>query len=65
MFGGGINRSGVDPPLSSSRACLTAFIASQFRMYLCPWDSSIQFCPFLPESGKGWLSSTGFGALSP
>ena len=24
---GGLNRSGVDPPLSSSRACLTTFIA--------------------------------------
>ena len=26
-FGGGLNWSGVDPPLSSSRACLTTFIA--------------------------------------
>ena len=26
--GGGLNRSGVDPPLSSSRACLTTFIAN-------------------------------------
>ena len=25
---GGLNRSGVDPPLSSSRACLTTFIAN-------------------------------------
>ena len=25
---GGFNWSGVDPPLSSSRACLTAFIAN-------------------------------------
>ena len=24
----GLNRSGVDPPLSSSRACLTTFIAN-------------------------------------
>ena len=25
---GGLNRSGADPPLSSSRACLTTFIAN-------------------------------------
>ena len=27
-MGGALNRSGVDPPLSSSRACLTTFIAN-------------------------------------
>ena len=27
LEGEGLNRSGVDPPLSSSRACLTTFIA--------------------------------------
>ena len=28
LFSGGLNRSGVDPPLSSSRACLMTFIAN-------------------------------------
>ena len=51
-FGPGLNRSGVDPPLSSSRACLTTFIATQFLDCACHSDSALQFLS-LPSALNG------------
>ena len=66
LLTGGPQRPGVDPLLSSSRACLTAFIAFSVSFVSV---SLGQFHPVLlphaPESGKGWLWSIGFGTLSP
>ena len=62
---GGPQRSGVDPPLSPSHACLTAFIAFSVPFVFV---SLGQWYPVLPphlrESGEGWRSSIGFWALS-
>ena len=62
----GPERSGVDTPLSSSRTCLhTAFIANPVPfMFVSLGQFHPVLPPNLPEWGKGWRSSIGFGALS-
>ena len=61
---GGPQRSGVDPPLSSSRACLMAFIAFSVPfVFMSLRQFHPVLLPHLPELGKGWLSSIGFGAF--
>ena len=62
----GLQRSGVDAPLSPSRARLTAFIANSVPVvFVSLGQSHPDLLPRLPESGKGWRSSVGFGALLP
>ena len=67
-FGGeGHKWSGVDTPLSSSRACPTAFIASPVPVYMpgCCHVRSIVLVPCLPGLGQWWPAGCGFRALSP
>ena len=66
FWGGGLQRLGVDPPLSSSHAGLTAFIASSVPfVFVSLGQSNPVLLPHLPESGKGWLLSMGSRAISP
>ena len=65
--GGGHKWSGVDAPLSSSRACPTAFIASPVPVYMrgrCH-VRSIVLVPCLPGWGQWGPAGCGFRALSP
>ena len=52
--GRGVQRAGVDPPLRSSRACLTAFIAFTVPFVFVSLGQChpVPF-PHLPESGEG------------
>ena len=60
-LGRGLKRSGVDPPLSSSRACLhTAFIAFSFRSHRRPDGSIPVYCSLTSlDMMRGWVR--GFG----
>ena len=61
--GGGLNWSGVYPPLCSSRVCLTNLFAYSDP---CLSVSRRQFVPSLvPGWGKSRAASSGFRALSP
>ena len=64
---GGLNRSGVDPPLTSSRTCLMTFIANSVpRLCVSLGQCNAILVPSLrPKWGKIWAASTGFWALSP
>jgi len=64
---GGHKWSGVDTPLSSSRACPTAFIASPVPVYVlgCCHVRSIVLVPYLPGWSRWWPAGCGFRALSP
>ena len=57
----------MDPPLSSSHACLhMAFIANSVPFaFLSLGQFHPVLLPHLREWGKGWWLSIGFGALSP
>ena len=64
---GGLKWSGVDTPLSSSRACPTAFIASPVPVILpgrCHVRSTV-LVSHLPSQGQRLPAGCGFRALAP